>query len=104
MMATKRRFTVKVPPPEGEETDELSKPVLLRRDRGWRDWLLRDYLRYWYFVGCLFADVLITLEVWQNIDTERSTSVPLIVLTVLALAEFLGYLSLWGKNGRWRKR
>jgi uncharacterized membrane protein YdcZ (DUF606 family) len=104
-MATKRKLTVKVPPPDQEwDIDEQLKPALLRRDRGWRDWLLRDYLRYWYFMGCLFADVLIVMEVWRNIDIGLSTSVPLIVLTALVIGEFLGYLSLWGNNGKWRKK
>jgi hypothetical protein len=105
-MASKRKITVKVPPPgeDDEWTSENLKPVALRRDRGWRDWLLRDYLRYWYFVGCLVADVFIVLEVWQSVDNGLSTSVPIIVLTAMVLAEFLFYLALWGKNGKWKKR
>jgi hypothetical protein len=104
-MATKRKITVKVPPlDEDEETDERLKPPILRRDRGWRDWLLRDYLRYWYFVGCLMADAFIALEVWRNVDAGLSTSVPLIVAAALVLGEFLVYLALWGKDGRWKSR
>jgi len=104
-MATKRRITVKVPPPaEDDETDERLKPLILRRDRGWRDWLLRDYLRYWYFVGCLTADAFIALEVWSNVDPGLSTSVPLIVAAALVLGEFLVYLALWGKDGKWKSR
>jgi hypothetical protein len=105
-MATKRKITVKVPPPDENEEglDERLKPLALRRDRGWRDWFLRDYLRYWYFVGCAAGDVLVVLEVWRIVDTGLSTSVPFIVLTALALAEFLFYISLWGKDGKWKKR
>jgi hypothetical protein len=104
-MATKRKITVKVPPPvEDDETDERLKPLILRRDRGWRDWFLRDYLRYWYFVACLTADAFIALEVWTSVDPGLSTSVPLIVLAALALGEFLVYLALWGKNGKWKSR
>ena len=103
-MATKRKLTVKVPPPKEEENvDERSLPVVLRRDRGWRDWFLRDYLRYWYLVGCFILDVLVVLEVWRSVDVGLSTSVPLIVLTAMMLAEFLAFLALWGKNGRWKK-
>jgi hypothetical protein len=105
-MAIKRKITVKVSPPaeNEEETDERLKPVVLRRDRGWKDWLLRDYLRYWYFVGCLMCDVFVVLEVWVIVEPGLSTSIPIIVLTAMALAEFLVYLALWGKNGRWKKR
>ncbi|MGD0817493.1 MAG: hypothetical protein ABR986_03745 [Methanomassiliicoccales archaeon] len=105
-MATKRKITVKVTHPgeREEEMNEELKPVALRRDRGWRDWFLRDYLRYWYFVGCLLGDVLVVLEVWRIVDTELSTSIPIIVLTALALIEFLVFLALWGKNGKWKKR
>ena len=102
-MATKRKITVKIPPPEGEETDEDLKPVILRRDRGWRDWFISDYLRYWYFLGCLLGDAFIALEVRDNIDTGLSILVPLIVITALAAAEFLVYRSLWGSEGRWAK-
>ena len=105
-MASKRKITVKVrPPSESEdEIEESLKPVLLRRDRGWRDWFLRDYLRYWYLVGCMIADAMLTIEVWRNVDTGLSTSVPLIVLGALILGEFFVYLALWGRNGRWKKR
>ena len=104
-MATKRKITVKVPPPDdGDETGEGQRPVIIRRDRGWRDWFLRDYLRYWYFVGCLMGDAFIVMEVWRGVDPGLSTSVPLIVLTMLALGEFLAYLALWGNNGKWKKR
>jgi hypothetical protein len=104
-MATKRKITVKVPPPdESEDADERLRPFAMRRDRGWKDWFLRDYLRYWYFVGCLTVDVFVALEVWMIVDVGLSTSVPIIVLMVLALAEFLGYLALWGKGGRWKRR
>jgi hypothetical protein len=105
-MATKRKITVKVPPPvESEEgKDERGQPVILRRDRGWKNWFLRDYLRYWYFVGCLMADTFVGLEIWLCVDTGLSTSVPLIAVAALVLIEFLAYISLWGKNGRWRTR
>lgn len=105
-MAIKRKITVKVSPPaeSEEETDERLKPVVLRRDRGWKDWLLRDYLRYWYFVGCLMGDVFVVLEVWVIVEPGLSTSIPIIVLTAMALAEFLVYIALWGKNGKWKKR
>lgn len=104
-MATKRKITVKVlPPGEDEGTiDESQIPVILRRDRGWKDWFLKDYLRYWYFVGCLIGDMFIAIEVWRNVDTGFSTSIPLIVLAALVLVEFLLYLYLWGKDGKWRK-
>ena len=65
---------------------------------------LRDYLRYWYFVGCLMGDVFVVLEVWVIVEPGLSTSIPIIVLTAMALAEFLVYIALWGKNGKWKKR
>ena len=105
-MATKRKITVKIAPPDeyGEESDEKLQPIGMRRDRGWKDWFLREYLPYWYFAGCLLADTFAVLEVWTSVDSGLSISVPLIVLTALALVEILVYLTLWGKNGKWKKR
>jgi hypothetical protein len=103
-MATKRRIKVKVIPQDEEDgTDERLKPVVLRRDRGWKDWLVTDYLRYWYFVGCLLADAFIVLEVRANIDPGLDISVPLIILVALVASEVLLYRSLWGAEGRWGK-
>jgi hypothetical protein len=104
-MATKRRIKVKVIPRDEDDdgTDERLKPVILRRDRGWKDWLVSDYLRYWYFVGCLLADALIVLEVRANIDPGLDISVPLIILGALAVSEVLVYRYLWGSEGRWRE-
>jgi hypothetical protein len=104
-MAKKRKITVKVPSPteEREDVDDRLKPVVLRPDRGWRDWLLRDYLRYWYAVACIMGDAFVVLWVWQSVEPGLSTSVPFIALTVLVLAEYMAYRSLWGKEGRWKK-
>ena len=104
-MATKRRLTVKVPQADDdEEIDEKRLPITKRPDRGWRDWLLRDYLRYWYVAGFLMLDILIVLEVQKDIDPGLAVSIPLIVLIAMILTEVLIYRSLWGKDGKWQKR
>ncbi len=102
-MATKRKITVKVPPPEVEETEDRLKPVVMRRDPGWRGWFLGDYLRYWYFIGCLMVDAFILLQVWQMVEPGLSVSVPIIILVAMVIAEALLYLALWGRDGRWKK-
>jgi hypothetical protein len=104
-MATKRRLQVKVPQEDEEELlDEKHLPVTRRPDWGWHDWLLRDYLRYWYVAGILFLDVLVVLEINKDVDSGLSISVPAIVLTGLVILEILVFRSLWGKEGRWQKR
>jgi hypothetical protein len=102
-MATKRRITVRVQPPKEVEVEERLKPVKLRQDHGWKDWFLRDYSRYWFVVACLMGDAFIVLWVGQSVDPSLSISVPLIVLAMLALMEYLAYQRLWGKDGRWRR-
>jgi hypothetical protein len=104
-MATKRRLQVKEPQEdEEEELDERHLPVIKRPDWGWRDWLLRDYLRYWYVAGCLFLDVLVVLEINKDVDPGLSISIPVIVLIGMIMLEVLVFRSLWGKDGRWQKR
>ena len=103
-MATKRRLQVNVPQEAEEELDERYLPITKRLDRGWRDWLLRDYLRYWYVAGCLLLDILVVLEIQKDVDPWLTISIPLIVLIGMILVEVLAFKSLWGEDGKWQKR
>ncbi|HEY3419660.1 MAG TPA: hypothetical protein VGK23_03825 [Methanomassiliicoccales archaeon] len=105
-MAVKRR--IKVRPEEKEEgswEDDLpDAPFPSRKDRDWKDWLVSSWAREWYFLGCLFADVMVGLEIWRRLQGDLSVVLPIIVIFGLIIGEIFLYVKLWGEEGRLVRR
>lgn len=104
-MAYKRKISVRNVPrshDEGaEETrDERSIPVRQRRDRGWKHWIVREYARYWYVLGCLFIDAFAFLEAYAFFWGYVAGTVVTSAVIILMFFEYRAYRSLWGKGGR----
>lgn len=85
-MATKR--LIRIPEQEGAPP---------RAEETWREWLLRDYLRYWYWVLFLFLDVMTFLWLWSS---EPLKAAAVIACIGLLLFEIFLYGRLWGRGGR----
>jgi hypothetical protein len=87
-MAHKRRIEVaeRVPGPE-EPVDEM----------GWKEWALKRYARAWYWVGCLFLDVVIFLEMQRALDTHVIVAGSASVAA--AAVQFALYFRIWGRGG-----
>ena len=101
-MAVKRRIRVKPVEKEDQswEDDSPDTPFPSRKDRGWKDWLVRSWAKEWYFLGCLFADVMVGLELWRRLQGDLSVLLPIIVIFGLIIGEIFLYLKLWREEGR----
>ena len=87
-MAQKRRVEVEAKPPPSEEVPE---------ELGWRDWFLKRYARAWYWVGCLFLDVIIFLEMQRLLSTNALVAgMAAVAVGVVQLAI---YFRIWGRGG-----
>ena len=89
-MAYKRRLVVEH---RDEPVDDQSNPEEL----GWKDWLLRRYARPWYWVGCIFLDIVIFFELQWALHVDALVSFPLTVLVILIEAYL--YIRVWGRGG-----
>jgi hypothetical protein len=89
-MAYKRRVEVEAKPPQVEEEVEL-EPL------GWKDWLLKKYARAWYWVGCLFLDVIIFLEMQRLLNTNALVAGMAAVAG--AVVQLALYFRIWGRGG-----
>lgn len=87
-MAHKRKIVVETKSATPEEMD--LEPL------SWRDWFLRRYARYWYWVVMLFLDIMIFLEL------PRSTGTGYLVSGLAAIGagafQFVLYFKLWGRG------
>ena len=88
-MAKKRRLEVPRPPP-AEEAEEDEGP-------GWKDWLIRDYARYWYWIGMGFLDLIIFFQAQWSFDLDWQGA--LFLAGVAAVAQLYLYIRLWGNDG-----
>lgn len=87
-MAKKRRVEVEAKaPPTEEEPKELD----------WRDWFLKRYARAWYWVGCLFLDVIIFLEMQRSLNTNALVAG--MAAVAVAVVQLAIYFRIWGRGG-----
>jgi hypothetical protein len=89
-MANKRRVvvekkTIAPAPREGEP-----------RTMSWSDWLIRRYARYWYWVGMLFMDMAVFLEMQRSLGGH--ILVAMIAVVAVVAVQFAIYLRLWGSG------
>lgn len=95
--ASEKRMAAYRPFDEGEDMPEEQAVKILRKHLPWKDWLLVDYLRYWYGLGALALDVFLPLHIARSYHLR---TVPWILALVLLLAVLLYleariYLWLW---------
>jgi len=76
---------------------------LLRKKLTWKDWVLRDFLRYWYWLGAVVIDVFIPWGVGDYFDLWQGSRVAVVLLLVVLL--FMGeralYFRIW-PEGPWK--
>jgi hypothetical protein len=73
----------------------------LRSELPWRDWILIDFLRYWYIIGVLALVVFLTLGVAEAYHVRDPLGVIILAVvgaTVAGLG-YLGYRVLWPQGG-----
>ncbi len=86
-----------------EEWDMDHEPALrtLRNQLPWKDWLVVDFLRYWYGIGVIALVVFMVLGLAMQYNVSDLIGVlELFVLAVaMAILGFLGYMILWPEGG-----
>ncbi len=87
-MAHKRRMIVK----KEEEGDVEAAP----EEMGWKEWLLRRYLRLWYWLGILFLDIMVFFQLQRSFDLDwRAALAVTLMVTIVGMYLFL---KLWGRD------
>ncbi|MEI6796915.1 MAG: hypothetical protein WCK39_08615 [Methanomassiliicoccales archaeon] len=85
-MASKRRIVI----------NQKEEPQLPEGET-WKQWFLRRYVRYWYWIGCIFLNVMMALTLW---GAESLKSLAIIAIAFLFLVQYYVHTLLWGKKGR----
>ena len=76
---------------------------LLRKNLTWKDWIVRDFLRYWYWLGAVAFDAFIPWAAWDYFGLWEGYGIVLflVLLLVLFSLELALYFRLW-PEGPWR--
>jgi hypothetical protein len=90
-MAHKRKLII-----EREAADAPGEPAE-SRDLSWKDWLLRKYIRSWYWVGAVFLDIIIFFQAQWSFHLDLLVAALLAVVALVA--ELVIYLRIWGAKG-----
>ena len=82
------------------DMDEEETARFLRSSLPWKDWLLYDYLRYWYAGGAILLDGLLLLTVSDALSPIDWLDGLAIAATGLGLVflEALGYILIWPRG------
>jgi len=87
-MAQKRRLEVPRKVQEDESEDE---------GPGWKDWFLRDYARYWYWIAMGFLNILIYFQLQWSFGVDWK--VALFLAGLAAATQGFAYIRIWGSGG-----
>lgn len=98
-MARKRSIEVEEESVAVEHTSEDSHELQTTEKayESWHAWFRKTYARYWYIVGCIFVDLLVSLEVARISPKEYSVGFSVFLFLVLALIEMFLYARVWGR-------
>ena len=86
---------------EESDMDHSTAMRTLRNQLPWKDWLIVDFLRYWYLIGVMALIVLLVLSLAMEFGvSDLLGRLELFVLAVvIAILGFLGYRILWPEGG-----
>ena len=76
---------------------EAAEPEVGEESTG--QWVRSTLLKYWFVAGAVFLDVMVPLEVQWAGGGGLFTSLALVVLLALVVAEAYLYTRLWGREG-----
>ena len=80
--------------------DEEETARFLRSSLRWKDWVVYDYLRYWYAAGALLLDGLLLLTMADGLSPIDGLDGLAIAVTCLGLVllEAFVYLLIWPRG------
>jgi hypothetical protein len=77
---------------------------LARKHLPWKDWLVNEYLIYWYWLAALAGDLFLLLDMAQryHVRDARGIVILLVALGVLIWLEYRLFGTIWpeGKKSR----
>jgi hypothetical protein len=77
---------------------------LTRKHSPWSDWLMSEFLQYWYWLVVLAADVFLLMDVVQKYHVRDSAGAVGIIaaFVIAAVAEYLLFIRIWSESTlRW---
>ncbi len=82
---------------EDSDLPEEQAVKLVRKHLPWKDWLLADFLRYWYVLACLALDVFLPLQIarWLHADSAYGILGLVVLLALLVYLETRMYIWIW---------
>ena len=85
---------------EEAEMDDEETIRFLRTHLGWKDWVIYDYMRYWYVAGALLLDCLVLLTLADGLTPLDWVDGLAVLLTSIGLLflEGLMYFMIWPKG------
>lgn len=79
------------------DMDEEESARFLRAQMSWRDWVIYDFLRYWYAAGAFALVCFLALglaNLLEPVGTLEVVAITLALVGMIAL-EVLGYMAIW---------
>jgi hypothetical protein len=83
-----------------ESLDDEQVKRLTRKHAPWSDWIVHEYLPYWYWLGVLSVNVFFLMDVAQRYDVSDLSGRAGILLAFIAftVAEYFVFAKLWPDN------
>jgi len=82
---------------QDESLDDEQVKRLARKHLPWKDWLINEYVIYWYWLAFLAVDLFLLLDAAQryHVEDARGILILLIALGVLVWLEYLLFAKIW---------
>lgn len=77
----------------------------LRNELPWKDWLIVDFLRYWYAIAVIALIVFLILSLARQYHVADVLGIAelFFVAVIVAVLGFLGYRLIWPEGGFTKK-
>ncbi len=97
MTAAEKRAAAYRPFDKAEDLPEEQAVKILRKHLPWKDWLVTDYLRYWYGLGALALDVFLPWQIarWYHVRMVPGILALFLLISALLYFEVRVYQWFW---------
>lgn len=92
---------------EDGDIDDAAALRIMRAGLPWRDWLMHDFLRYWFLIGAFTANFSVVLWIAGGLDASKLVIALAAAgaFVIMFVVEILIYLRIWpeGPFTKWKK-
>lgn len=83
--------------PQADELDNEAALKIHRKKMGWREWVLYDFLRYWYWVGAIALVAFFVTQIsWMfHVKDLLGLSVLAVAALAMVVLEAFAYRGIW---------